>query len=507
MTGKPLVTITEILKTTMRNIYSYLIIAILVLVYSCSPTPHDVQKVDSLPAIFPDYTGVTIPADIAPLNFNVLGDGVEAVYVVVKGSDGTELVASGNDNLADFDIDEWQSLLAANKGKALSVTVCAEVAGQWKEFKPFAISISNNAIEDYGLTYRHIAPGYEVYSKMGIYQRCLQNFDEEPIVENTIAPGACLNCHSSNATNPDQFTFHVRGLNGATVVKDRDMLDVLKARNDSLGGSMVYPYWHPSGKYCAYSTNVTHQAFHAVANERIEVYDEASDVFVYNPRTHEIIKDTLLFTRDHLETYPAFSPDGKTLYFVSAVKKEIPSEYKEIRYDLCSIAFDAEKEAYGDKVDTLFAASKQGKSLVMPRPSYDGRYLMFTLADYGCFPIWHKEADLWLMDLQTGESRPMDEVNSDDTESFHNWSGNSHWFVFSSRRGDGLYTRLYLSSIGADGKATKPFLLPQKNPQKYYGETVFSFNVPDFTSKKVDLDIRSAASRIRSEKRVDVKVK
>lgn len=491
----------------MRHICFYLIIMVAVLLEGCTPTPDNVQKAGSKPEIFPDYAEVTIPADIAPLNFNVLGDGVEAVYVTVKGEGGSEIIASGRDNLADFDIDEWHSLLEANKGKALSVTVIAKENGQWKEYEPFNIFVSNNAMEDYGLTYRRIAPGYEVYSKMGIYQRCLQDFNEEPIIENTIAPGACINCHSSNATNPDQFTFHVRGMNGATVVKDGEMLEALQARNDTLGGSMVYPYWHPSGKFCAYSTNSTHQAFHSVANERIEVYDTASDVFVYNPQTHEIIKDTMLFTQDHFETYPAFSPDGKTLYFVSSLKKEIPAEYKEIRYDLCSIAFDAEKAQYGDKVDTLFAASKQGKSLVMPRPSYDGKYLMFTLADYGCFPIWHKEADLWLMDLQTGESRPMDEVNSDDTESFHNWSSNSHWFVFSSRRGDGLYTRLYLSSIDAQGKATKPFLLPQKNPQKYYGETVFSFNVPDFTNKKVDLNAHEAAKKIRSEVRVGTKVK
>lgn len=491
----------------MRNIYSYLIVAILALVYSCAPTPHDVQKVDSLAEIFPDYVNVAVPADIAPLNFNVLGDDVEAVHVTVKGSDGNELLASGKGNLADFDIDEWHALLASNKGKSLTVTVCADIAGQWKEYKPFSVMVSKNTVDDYGLTYRRIAPGYEVYGKMGIYQRCLQDFEEEPIIENSFAPGACLNCHSANATNPDQFTFHVRGLNGATVVKDGENMDILKARSDSLGGSMVYPYWHPSGKYCAYSTNVTHQAFHSVANERIEVYDDASDVFVYNPRTREIIKDTLLFTQDHFETYPAFSSDGKTLYFVSALKKEIPSEYKEIRYDLCSIAFDAENGRYGDKVDTLFAASKQCKSVVMPRPSYDGRYLMFTIADYGCFPIWHKEADLWIMDLRTGVSRPISEVNSNDTESFHNWSGNSHWFVFSSRRGDGLYTCLYISSIDDQGKATKPFLLPQRNPQEYYQDLMFSYNCPDFTHTKVDFNAHDVGRKCLSDERKQVTVR
>ena len=40
--------------------------------------------------------------------------------------------------------------------------------------------------------------GYEVYGKLGIYQRNLSNFEETAILENTAAPGACLNCHTAN---------------------------------------------------------------------------------------------------------------------------------------------------------------------------------------------------------------------------------------------------------------------------------------------------------------------
>ena len=207
------------------HIIKLAVLAVGLLLAGCTPTPHDVQEVDALPHIFPDYVDVTVPADIAPLNFNVVGDDVEAVQVTVKGDAGVDIVASGNGNLADFDIDEWRALLDANKGKALKVSVVAEHAGQWKAYKAFTINVSRHALEDYGLTYRRIAPGYEVYSKMGIYQRCLQTFDEEQIIENTIAPGACLNCHTSNATNPDQFTFHVRGLNGATMVQTGDHLE------------------------------------------------------------------------------------------------------------------------------------------------------------------------------------------------------------------------------------------------------------------------------------------
>ena len=132
---------------------------------------------------------------------------------------------------------------------------------------------------------------------------------------------------------------------------------------------------------------------------------------------------------------------------------------------------------------------------------------MFTLSDYGNFSIWHKEADLWLLDLTSGDLRKLSEVNSDDTESFHNWSSNSRWFVFSSRRGDGLYTRLYLASMDENGKISKPFLLPQEDPETYYDRSVYSYNVPDFTSEPIKIDTRVFEKKITSKERIQVQAK
>ena len=212
------------------------------------------------------------------------------------------------------------------------------------------------------------------------------------------------------------------------------------------------------------------------------------------------------FEKDRFETFPAFSPDGRTLYFCSAEAKKIPEEYKEIRYNLCSIDFDPSTGTFGSRIDTLVNAEALGKSVSFPRPSYDGKYIMFTLSDYGNFSIWHKEANLWLLDLTSGDLRELSEVNSDDTESFHNWSSNSRWFVFSSRRGDGLYTRLYLASMDENGKISKPFLLPQEDPETYYDRSVYSYNVPDFVNAPILLDTKVFEKRITSKERIQVQV-
>lgn len=472
---------------------------------SCTEKPENVTRVDKVPAIFPDYCGVTIPDGIAPMDFNVTGDDYDCVDVTVKGSKGGEVHSNGD--YAKFDLDEWHSLTRQNKGGTLTFTVCVEKDGKWTQYKDFTMTVSPYAIGDWGLTYRRIAPGYEVYGHMGIYQRDLSTFDETPIFDNLAAPGACVNCHTPNRTNPDQYTFHVRGEHGATVVHRDGKEELLKAKNDSLHGSMVYPYWHPSGKYCAYSTNNTHQSFHSVRSERIEVFDQSSDVFVYEPSTHQLILDSLLMTKDHYETYPAFSPDGRTLYFCSSTAEPIPSSYKDIKYNICKIAFNPDNGSFGTRVDTIFNARKMGKSATHPRPSYDGHYLMFTMSDYGCFPIWHKEADNWLLDLRTGKAQPMTAANSDNTDSWHNWSANSHWFVFTSRRGDGLYTRLYLASVDDKGNVSKPFLLPQENPLEYYDDLLYSYNTPDFTTKPVKLDEREMGRQIGSDNRTATKVR
>lgn len=487
----------------MKKIYVYMMAAMMLA--SCTEKPENVTRVDKLPAIFPDYSGVTIPDGIAPMNFNVTGDDCDCVDVTVKGSKGGEVHSNGD--YAKFDLDDWHSLTRQNKGGALTFTVCVEKDGKWTQYKDFTMTVSPYAIGDWGLTYRRIAPGYEVYGHMGIYQRDLSTFDETPIFDNLAAPGACVNCHTPNRTNPDQYTFHVRGEHGATVVHRDGKEELLKAKNDSIHGSMVYPYWHPSGKYCAYSTNNTHQSFHSVRSERIEVFDQSSDVFVYEPSTHQLILDSLLMTKDHYETYPAFSPDGRTLYFCSSTAEPIPSGYKDIKYNICKIAFNPDNGTFGTRVDTIFNARKMGKSATHPRPSYDGRYLMFTMSDYGCFPIWHKEADNWLLDLRTGKAQPMTAANSDNTDSWHNWSTNSHWFVFTSRRGDGLYTRLYIASVDDKGNVSKPFLLPQENPLDYYDKLLDSYNTPDFTTKPVKLDEREMGRQIGSDNRTATKVR
>ena len=485
------------MKHLIQNITSLSIFVFILM--GCHSTPTDVTQKDELPIIYPDYVGVTIPVGIAPLNFSMADDDVETVDVEVKGSKGGAIHANGS--YANFDIDEWHQILERNKDGKLTVTVCAEKNGQWIRYSDFQIIVSGEELDAWGLTYRRIPPSYEIYSKMGLYQRNLSNFDENAILENTQAPNQCINCHTANRTNPDQYVFHVRGNHGATIVHRNGEDELLEAKNDMLGGNMVYPYWHPGGRYCAFSTNKTMQMFHTAKVKRIEVCDTESDIFVYDAQTHTILKDSLTMKLLWAENTPAFSPDGKWLYYTTALRQIYPPNYNKELYSLCRVSFDEKTGRMGTQVDTLINTAVTGKSVTWPRPSYDGRYLMFTQTDYGYFSIWHPEADLWLLDLETGDTRALDEVNSDCAESLHSWSSNSRWFLFTSRRDDGLYSRIYISMMGKDGKATKPFMLPQRDPKEFYRKLLYSYNTPDFTSRPVKNDTRAMVRNIESDKR------
>lgn len=476
----------------MKRIFRLVLPALALAFAACTPGVRNAAPAGCLPPIYPDYTGVTIPVGIAPLDF-ALPDA-EKLEVLIEAPDGTPLVSRGK-SFTRFSVRKWKNLLDRSIGDSLRVFVTARMDGTWKAYDSFGIFVSPDPI-DYGLNYRLIAPGYEVYSHMGIYERELGSFKQRGLLENTQFDG-CVNCHAYNRGDPSAFSLHIRGDHGATLLQVNGEMTAYNTKTDSTLGFCVYPYWHPTGKYIAYSTNNTRQGFHVQPDKIIEVFDLDSDLQVYDVENNQIITAPQIKQKGVWESFPAFSPDGRTLYFTAAREVQIPGELPQSQYNLLKVSFDPETGTIGQDVETVVDAVSMGKSLTFPKPSFDGKYLMYTLCDYGTFSIWHHESDLWLLDLETGETRPMDEVNSPDTDSYHNWSSNSRWFIFSSRRDDGAYTRPYIAHFDENGVAGKPFMLPQRDPVNYYRKLYRSYNVPEFVTGPVPLD------RIRAQKLID----
>ncbi|MBO7432520.1 MAG: PD40 domain-containing protein [Salinivirgaceae bacterium] len=462
---------------------------------SCTTSVNNAIQTDVDAPIYPDYKGVTIPCNIAPINFSV-ADSIQADALLISAN-GDTLTVEISDGCVDIPIKRWRQFLADKGGCTLTFTVCKKNNGQWTAYKPFNVEVSADSI-DKTLVYRLVPPGYEIWNRMGIYQRDLESFDERAIYENRYGKGNCVNCHSFCANSSDKMMMHLRVNMAGTYVFSNNTIGKVEADFSKFAANPTYPYWHPSGRFIAFSLNKIFQDFHTADPNIIEVYDDVSDVIVFDLENKAIISSPLTCATNAFETFPCFSPNGKWLYYcTSQAFDSVRYNYKNAHYSICRIEFDAEAKKLGTTVDTVVNAAAMGKSASFPRVSPDGRFLLYTLSDYGNFSIWHREADLKMIDLQTGDSIDTSPINSPLTESYHSWSSNSRWVVFSSRRGDGLYTRPYFAHLNADGTFSKPMLLPQQNPQEYYQNLFYSYNIPELVKSEIEMSARETDLLIR----------
>ena len=455
---------------------------------SCSATHEDAIPVNHYPNMYPDYTDVTIPVNIAPLNFVMRNKHISNIETVLTIEDGKEedntLSATSNDRNLTYSMSEWKDFLKKAVGKRIKVQIYSKADdGGWTEYKPFHWEVVGDSIDPY-LTYRLIEPDYEVWNKLQIKQRCIENWDEKILADHNLQENRCMNCHAFGNQDPNLSMVYIRGENGGAILNRNGKLRKLDIKTDNMVSASVYYGFSPSGKYITFSTNIIIPAFHANADKRLEVYDTKSDVYVADLDNNRIISSPLTSDSTKLETFPTFSPNGKYVYYCVADRKGLNTpNLKGLQYALVRIPFDEETGKSGTQVDTVY----HGRSVCHPRVSPDGRYLLFTVADYGTFPIWHPEADLRMLDLQTGKVDSLNIVNSKKSDTYHSWSHNTRWFVFASKRDDGLYGKPYFCYVDRKGKAHKPFVLPQKSPT-FYDDCLKSFNIPELSRGPVPFD-------------------
>jgi len=472
----------------MNRIIQILTIALFtIFICSCSSDINNCTQIDRLPVILPDYSEIVIPPNIAPLNFIVKEKGI-AFIAKISSYGETPITIENKNGIIEIDIKKWHSLLEKAKGKEISTDIYTkEENGKWQKFKSIVNKVAEEDIDNH-LVYRLINTGYVLWSEMGIYQRNLENFDESVIIDNKSIDNTCINCHSFAKNDPKSMMVHVRSIHSGTVIYTNGKLKKINTKTKYTLSAGGYPNWHPDGKHIAYSVNTINQRFFS-KDIRQEVSDAASDIIVYDVEKNTVTTSPKVSTNSR-ENLPVWSADGKTLYYICAPPvTDYESQYK-AKYNLMRIPYDVEKNVWG-KADTVISTKTFGKSVTFPKISPDGRFLMFTASEYGYFTIHHPDADLYLLDLQTGKYEKMD-INSTQTDSYHCWSSSGRWFVFSSKRMDGLYTRPYFCYFDKDGKASKPFVLPQKDPEFYYS-FLKNYNIPQLITDAVEpspLDLR-----------------
>jgi Tol biopolymer transport system component len=402
-------------------------------------------------------------------------------------------------------------MLTANRGGSLAIEVYVQGQdGRWTRFADQRVAVAEEEIDRF-LVYRQLGADHNLWSEISIRQRDLSAYDDICVLDNESFAKGCVNCHTFLNNGTERFLMHIRpgrieagfgygmllALDGGVT-----MADTRSPRNPKPG---AYASWHPSGNLIAFSVNKVRQFFHTRRTEVRDVLDLASDVAVYHVDTGRVTSTPKIALPEAMETYPGWSHDGRYLYFSRAPilwsdDSELPPErYHEVRYSLMRIPYDAASDSWGD-VETVLSADDMGMSLTQAKCSPDGRFLVLSATDYGCFPVYHEEADLYLLEIATGRAERM-ACNSNRTESWHSWSGNGRWLAFSSKRLDGLFARPFFTYVDDDGAAHAPFELPQKDPL-YHDSLLKNYNVPELVRSPVPLVREKLARVIRAPESV-----
>ena len=458
------------------------------------------QSLGRKPGMHPDYSGIILPPNIAPLNFSIKEAGAEFI-VLIHSKQGDPIRIQCSSATIQIPMGPWKRLLSENRGQELILNIYMKnQTGQWSRFDSVVNHIAAEDADSY-IAYRKFGPLFNQWRKMGIYQRNLESFEEKPILFNQLTTYKnCMNCHNFWQNGTERWLMHMRYDPGTfmllTINDETRKIDTRTKFNKSPGG---YVAWHPSGNLIAFSVGPPLQFFHTNGETRDEL-DKALDIIVYDVRTNTVTTDPQLSSKEKVEVWPAWSADGRYLYFCSAPKvdsfyvKSRSGEdtllFDKIQYDLMRIPYDYQSGTWG-KLETVISAKEFGLSIAEPKLSPDGRFLIFTASRYGSFPIFHSSADLYLLELATGRRERMT-LNSERADGYHSWSSNSRWLLFSSKREDGQFTRLYLSHIDSLGNSSKAFIVPQEDPL-FYDSYLEIYNVPEFIKEPVRVSPQTLA--------------
>ena len=183
----------------------------------------------------------------------------------------------------------------------------------------------------------------------------------------------------------------------------------------------------------------------------------------------------------YVQACAVWSPDGKYLVFLRAEEREPypsgrppatfandPNE-TQIQYDLYRIPFNDGK---GGTPEPIAGASQNGKSNSFAKVSPDGKWIVFVQAHNGL--LMRPDSELYIIPAQGGTARRL-RSNAAPMNSWHSWSPNSRWLVFSSKRRS-PYTQMYLTHIDENGNDSPALLVENATAANR------AVNIPEFVN-------------------------
>jgi hypothetical protein len=456
------------------------------------------------PLIKPDYRDVTIPPNIAPLNFSVQEPGT-GFYVKIHGRSGNPIELTSRNPKIIIPEKAWHRLLDSNRGGALELETYARTDdGSWKRFTSITNRVAEEEIDPV-MIYRKIHPAHSTWRSMGLFQRNLTTFDEKPFLENNRFANDCCHCHMLRNNDPNTATVVIRSPHYGN-----SLLVISNGTAEAIRGSVGFIAWHPKGRVIASSFSKPRLVLHSARNDMRDIAELEGWIGYFLLGSDKVKKVPGLNDNEHLRTFPFWSPDGRYLYYCSApnpwtnMTAVTATSHTEAKYDLMRVAYDLDRDQWGEP-ELILSAKDLGFSVAQPRISPDGHWVFFCAIPYGCWPTYDPTSDVYGIDLFSGQAsgkytaRKL-ELNSDECESWLSWSSNSRWVVFSSKRISPLFNRPHIAYVAPDGHCGKAFILPQEDPE-FYDSLLKTFTIPTLSKGAITVPESELVSAIKHSER------
>jgi Flp pilus assembly protein TadD/Tol biopolymer transport system component len=195
---------------------------------------------------------------------------------------------------------------------------------------------------------------------------------------------------------------------------------------------------------------------------------------------------------EYVQSNPTWSPDGKSIVFartkayrkdvvanatsVLLSERDVPefvNDKEPFKFDLYRVPFN---DGRGGKAEPIEGASHNGKSNYFAKFSPDGKWIIFCKAEN--YMLLMPDSELYIIPAAGGEARRL-RANTPRMNSWHSWSSNGRWLVFSSKANT-AYTQLFLTHIDDTGESTPPVLL-----ERFTGADRAA-NIPEFVPLPAD---------------------
>jgi tetratricopeptide (TPR) repeat protein len=187
----------------------------------------------------------------------------------------------------------------------------------------------------------------------------------------------------------------------------------------------------------------------------------------------------------YVQTDGVWSPDEKYIVFARAEAQDPhPAGQKpalrandanelQIQYSLYRVPFNDGK---GGQAEPIAGASDNGMSNNFPKISPDGRWIVFVKCRNG--QLMRPDSQLYIVPAAGGVARRM-RANTRLMNSWHSFSPNGHWLVFSSKSRS-PYTQMYLTHIDDLGNDSPPIYVDNSTASNR------AVNLPEFVNISPD---------------------